>query len=168
VSHLLKIAQQLFDESYSLPKIVDEENSAIVSDDDNNSDDRDNSDDDRNDNEGCEMQTERNDTNYKNENNKNFKKGKSESKNQTYRSFNPLVASYYLASNMPLQDRERQQLLESENIIIRLKSLISMLQRYSNGSIACSYCNQTLASKKQMFKVPGAEGLVGAYVNSMG
>ena len=33
----------------------------------------------------------------------------------------PSLATYYLASNMTLQDNEKQQLLEAENIVIRLR-----------------------------------------------
>lgn len=33
----------------------------------------------------------------------------------------PSLASYYLASNMIIQDNEKQQLLEAENIVMRLR-----------------------------------------------
>jgi hypothetical protein len=33
----------------------------------------------------------------------------------------PLRFSYYLSANIPLQDKQRQKLLEAENVIVRLK-----------------------------------------------
>lgn len=38
-----------------------------------------------------------------------------------YHHYDPSLASYYLASNMIIQDNEKQQLLEAENIVIRLR-----------------------------------------------
>ena len=38
-----------------------------------------------------------------------------------YHQCDPSLASYYLASNMIIQDNEKQQLLEAENIVIRLR-----------------------------------------------
>lgn len=37
-----------------------------------------------------------------------------------------------------------------------------------NKNIACRTCGQILSSKANLFNVPGAEGIAGAYVNSYG
>ena len=46
--------------------------------------------------------------------------------------------------------------------------IISMLQRHTRSEIACSECSQVLFKKSSLFTVPGACGMVGSYVNSMG
>lgn len=46
--------------------------------------------------------------------------------------------------------------------------IISMLQQHTRSEIACSECSQVLFKKSNLFTVPGACGMVGSYVNSMG
>lgn len=46
--------------------------------------------------------------------------------------------------------------------------IISMLQQHTRSEIACSECTQVLFKKSNLFTVPGACGMVGSYVNSMG
>ena len=46
--------------------------------------------------------------------------------------------------------------------------IVSMLELNSKSQIACAECDQLLALKNQLIQVPGASGLVGSYVNSMG
>lgn len=45
---------------------------------------------------------------------------------------------------------------------------IEYLKRNSQKLLGCDTCGQTLATKQDVFSLPGAEGMVGAYVNPHG
>lgn len=82
---------------------------------------------------------------------------------------NPLGFSYYLASNLPLCDKDRLSLLCSENTIYRLRLVIAHLQQQGvESQLGCSTCRGPLAWKRDVLTVQGAEGVVGAYVNPHG
>ena len=53
-------------------------------------------------------------------------------------------------------------------MIFYFRLIISMLQQHTRSEIACSECTQVLFKKSNLFTVPGACGMVGSYVNSMG
>jgi cereblon len=81
----------------------------------------------------------------------------------------PKRFSYYLASHLPLNDRNRLELLRADNTNIRLRRAIEYMRKDTvNGLLACSVCGDKIGRKKDVFSLPGAEGVVGAYVNSHG
>jgi hypothetical protein len=80
----------------------------------------------------------------------------------------PSVFSYFLAANLPLSDQDRLQLLRCDNVVQRLRLCIEYIQRNRGKSLGCAVCKNKLTSIDQVFAVPGAEGVVGAYVNPHG
>jgi hypothetical protein len=77
--------------------------------------------------------------------------------------------SYYVASNLVLSPEELQLLLQADEVVSRLKMMIKILSESEGKTmIACSGCGQNLAPKTELFNVPGAEGIAGAYVNRHG
>jgi hypothetical protein len=45
---------------------------------------------------------------------------------------------------------------------------IQFMEEGSGKVLACALCRQPLAAKQEVFTVPGAEGVTGAYVNPHG
>lgn len=45
---------------------------------------------------------------------------------------------------------------------------IQLMEEGSGKVLACAQCRQPLAGKQEVFTVPGAEGVTGAYVNPHG
>ena len=81
----------------------------------------------------------------------------------------PLGFSYYLCANIPVSDADRISLLECPNVTTRLLRAISlMLQGIGKALLCCSGCSQRLALRSSIFKVDGAFGIVGNYVNAHG
>lgn len=52
---------------------------------------------------------------------------------------NPISLSYYIASNMPIQDHTRQELLEIDSTLARLKREIQLLE--GMDTLRCNYCH---------------------------
>lgn len=52
---------------------------------------------------------------------------------------NPVSLSYYIASNMPIQDHTRQELLEIDSTLARLKREIQLLE--GMDTLRCNYCH---------------------------
>lgn len=57
----------------------------------------------------------------------------------------PSLLSYYIASNMPLQDATRQELLEIDGTVYRLRREIELLE--SMDQLRCKRC---LVSQKSL------------------
>ena len=49
-----------------------------------------------------------------------------------------------------------------------IRKAIEMLEEGSNKLLGCSICRQSIARKSDLFNLPGAEGIAGAYVNAHG
>ena len=89
--------------------------------------------------------------------------------NQLKAEADPVGFSYYVASNLVLSADKLQSILEASDVISRLRMIIFLLKESeSMRMIACSVCGQNLAPKTELFNVPGAEGIAGAYVNRHG
>lgn len=81
----------------------------------------------------------------------------------------PVGFSFYVASNLVLSGEVLQSILEADNVITRLKLILAILaEGETKRSIACVVCGQILAPKTELFNVPGADGIAGAYVNRHG
>lgn len=77
----------------------------------------------------------------------------------------PLALSYWLASNLPLEDDTRQRLLEAPTVVERLKNEVALMQRMT--SLRCRYCMTEVASARDVLSMSN-EGTGGAFVNSHG
>nr|XP_024396736.1 protein cereblon-like isoform X4 [Physcomitrium patens] len=77
----------------------------------------------------------------------------------------PSQLSYYIASNMPLQDSTRQELLEVDGTVYRLRREIELLE--SMDQLRCKCCMAPIARRSDML-VMSADGPISAYVNAHG
>lgn len=77
----------------------------------------------------------------------------------------PSLLSYYIASNMPLQDATRQELLEIDGTVYRLRREIELLE--SMDQLRCQQCLDIKARRSDML-VMSADGPISAYVNAHG
>ncbi|KAG0611107.1 hypothetical protein M758_7G116100 [Ceratodon purpureus] len=77
----------------------------------------------------------------------------------------PSILSYYIASNMPLQDSTRQELLEVDGTVHRLRREIELLE--SMDQLRCKCCMAAIARRSDML-VMSADGPISAYVNAHG
>jgi len=77
----------------------------------------------------------------------------------------PTLLSYYIASNMPLQDATRQELLEVDGTVYRLRREIELLE--SMDQLRCKRCMGIIARRSDML-VMSADGPISAYVNAFG
>eukprot|EP01102_Stenamoeba_stenopodia_P005766 TRINITY_DN1649_c0_g2_i1.p1 TRINITY_DN1649_c0_g2~~TRINITY_DN1649_c0_g2_i1.p1 ORF type:complete len:525 (+),score=127.13 TRINITY_DN1649_c0_g2_i1:331-1905(+) len=77
----------------------------------------------------------------------------------------PTEFSFWLGSNIPMEDALRQELLETNSTVDRLKRELEVLQRFT--FLYCKECHGTIASKKDIFCL-SKDGVVGTYVNPSG
>ncbi|XP_024367647.1 uncharacterized protein [Physcomitrium patens] len=77
----------------------------------------------------------------------------------------PTELSYYIGSNMPIQDHTRQELLEIDTTLARLKREIQLLE--GMDTLRCNCCREVIAWRRDVF-VMSTEGAIGAYVNAHG
>ncbi|GAQ86521.1 Putative ATP-dependent protease PIL [Klebsormidium nitens] len=77
----------------------------------------------------------------------------------------PEALSYYVASNLPLQDATRQELLETVGTVYRLRKETKILETLDK--LRCKACEVVIASKSDLM-VMSADGPIGAYVNPHG
>ncbi|CAM6105665.1 unnamed protein product [Calypogeia fissa] len=77
----------------------------------------------------------------------------------------PGALSFYIASNMPLQDSTRQELLEIDGVVHRLRREIQLLE--SMDRLRCKTCSAVIARRSNML-VMSADGPISAYVNALG
>jgi cereblon len=77
----------------------------------------------------------------------------------------PTRLSYYIGSNMPIQDHTRQDLLEIDSTLVRLKREIQLLE--GMDTLRCNGCGEVIARRSDVF-VMSTEGAIGAYVNAHG
>ncbi|KAG0578077.1 hypothetical protein M758_5G197300 [Ceratodon purpureus] len=77
----------------------------------------------------------------------------------------PTALSYYIGSNMPIQDHTRQELLEIDTTLERLKREIQLLE--GMDMLRCNCCGEVIARRSDVF-VMSTEGAIGAYVNAHG
>jgi hypothetical protein len=77
----------------------------------------------------------------------------------------PIPLSYYIASKLPLQDCTRQELLETEGTVNRLKREIQLLE--GMDKLKCNRCRELIARRSDML-VMSSDGPISAYVNAHG
>ncbi|KAG6542344.1 hypothetical protein Mapa_016270 [Marchantia paleacea] len=77
----------------------------------------------------------------------------------------PAMLSFYIASNMPLHDSTRQELLEVDGVVHRLRREIQLLE--SMDRLRCKTCSAFIARRSNML-VMSADGPISAYVNAEG
>ncbi|PNY10055.1 protein cereblon [Trifolium pratense] len=77
----------------------------------------------------------------------------------------PGVLSFHIASKIPVSESTRQQLLDIDGIVYRLRREIELLD--SIDLIRCRRCQTTIAKRSNML-VMSDEGPLGAYVNPGG
>jgi hypothetical protein len=83
---------------------------------------------------------------------------------------NPSEFSFWLASNLPLSEIDKLELLETDCITARLRILYKKLleQKQAQNVYRCKTCGSHIALASNLFTVCGAEGISGAYVNEYG
>ncbi|KAH9555626.1 hypothetical protein CY35_08G124200 [Sphagnum magellanicum] len=77
----------------------------------------------------------------------------------------PNLLSYHIASNMPLQDATRQELLEVDGTVHRLRREIELLE--TMDQLRCKCCFSIIARRSDML-VMSSDGPITAYVNAHG
>ncbi|CAK9199186.1 unnamed protein product [Sphagnum jensenii] len=77
----------------------------------------------------------------------------------------PIPLSYYIASKLPLQDCTRQELLEMESTVNRLKCEMQLLEQMYK--LKCSHCWELIARRSDMLMM-SSDGPISAYVNAHG
>ncbi|CBN74673.1 conserved unknown protein [Ectocarpus siliculosus] len=80
----------------------------------------------------------------------------------------PTLFSFWLAANLPLDDDARQELLMLDSVVMRLRLEIKHLEQSRRRELCCASCDRGVAWEGDVFTLPGAEGVVGAYVNPTG
>ena len=78
---------------------------------------------------------------------------------------NPQELSYWVATNLPLDDAHRMTLLKLDCTIQRLRCELSLLER--SNILCCRNCGETLALQSDIFSM-SREGPQGSYVNPGG
>ncbi|KAL4443928.1 hypothetical protein ABPG75_011665 [Micractinium tetrahymenae] len=76
---------------------------------------------------------------------------------------NPLELSYFLISNLPVDDDARQHLLEARTVDERLRAECKLLQAL--GALCCRACGTSLARSADAVQM-SEEGISACYVNS--
>ncbi|XP_058785241.1 uncharacterized protein LOC131660116 [Vicia villosa] len=77
----------------------------------------------------------------------------------------PDVLSFHIASKIPVSESTRQELLDIDGIVYRLRREIELLE--SIDLVRCKICQTTIAKRSDML-VMSNEGPLGAYVNPDG
>jgi len=77
----------------------------------------------------------------------------------------PTQYSFWLARNMPFQDKVRHSLLEQATTQDRLKMEIALLRNFSR--ISCKYCGNGISAAVHLLNM-SSDGSLGAYVNAYG
>lgn len=77
----------------------------------------------------------------------------------------PEILSYHIASKIPVQDATRQELLEIDGVVSRLRREIQLLE--SMDRIRCKNCKNVVARRSDMV-VMSSDGPLGMYVNKYG
>jgi cereblon len=77
----------------------------------------------------------------------------------------PTEFSFWLASNLPLDDGHKLQLLGLDHCVQRLRCELSLMQRCT--ALCCKNCGLRIAEKRDVFCM-AEEGPMGAYVNPGG
>ncbi|KAH8945724.1 hypothetical protein BDL97_12G055300 [Sphagnum fallax] len=77
----------------------------------------------------------------------------------------PIPLSYYIASKLPLQDCTRQELLEMESTVNRLKCEMQLLEQMDK--LKCNRCWELIARRSDMLMM-SSDGPISAYANAHG
>ncbi|KAJ7569659.1 hypothetical protein O6H91_01G087600 [Diphasiastrum complanatum] len=77
----------------------------------------------------------------------------------------PELLSFFIASKMPLPDAIRQELLEMDGVVHRLRREIQLLE--SMDQIRCKHCQAVIARRTDML-VMSTDGPISAFVNEHG
>jgi len=90
--------------------------------------------------------------------------------NESRSLLDPLQFSFWMASNLPLKEQEKLELLEMHSTVERLMHIRDEVakQETVEALIQCKSCMLPLSRASHMFTVGGAEGTTGAYVNEFG
>ena len=81
-------------------------------------------------------------------------------------SADPVAFSYWAASNLPLPMSDRLDLLETDCVAGRLRTLldrVSDLRNRGDELVRCRKCRTAVSSLARIFSVEGTEGTVGTY-----
>ncbi|XP_070558131.1 protein cereblon-like isoform X2 [Ptychodera flava] len=78
---------------------------------------------------------------------------------------NPTAFSFWVANNLPLNDRWRLHLLELNSAVQRLRCELSLLKKCT--VLCCKECHQQIAKKSDVFSM-SLDGPMAAYVNPGG
>jgi hypothetical protein len=92
----------------------------------------------------------------------------SNNSNSSSATTSPTQFSFWLAASLPLGDTTRHSLLAMDSVVQRLRACVEHLERAARLPLRCAACGLRIALQADVFSVPGAEGSVGAYVNSAG
>lgn len=76
--------------------------------------------------------------------------------------------SFWLATNLPLSQSEKLDILETFALVERLQLILRFMRKRTTAYIRCAQCRGNIALVGRIFKVEGAEGASGAYVNEYG
>jgi hypothetical protein len=63
--------------------------------------------------------------------------------------------SFKLAANLPIDDKQRSELLSCSSVVKRLQMSHAILKRFqSSQELGCRRCGRTIATKTEVFTVP--------------
>ena len=85
-----------------------------------------------------------------------------------YQVVNPSAFADWLASNMPLSQNDRLDLLEMRCTVQKLRYIHRKIVRKRETLMRCKHCGAGISQMRNVFTVGGAEGTTGAYVNEHG
>jgi cereblon len=84
---------------------------------------------------------------------------------------NPQVFSNWVAAALPLDDAQRQTLLEEDSTVARLRTLLELLRKWHDpcvdSTLHCSHCMSRIARRQDVFCL-SSEGCVSSFVNPAG
>lgn len=81
----------------------------------------------------------------------------------------PSAFANWIASNMPLSQNDRLDLLEIICTVQQLRYILQKLEEKKQEAILrCKHCGAVISHMRHVFSVGGSEGITGAYVNEHG
>jgi len=79
----------------------------------------------------------------------------------------PLVLSFWMCSNLPIDTHTRQLLLDAPTYLLRVQILLEILETGNLGTLDCSRCGSTIALPRDAFALSDTN-IVGTFVNPSG
>jgi len=81
----------------------------------------------------------------------------------------PSAFANWIASNMPLSQNDRLDLLELTCVVQQLRFILQKLEDKKQETILrCKHCGTAISQMRHVFSFGGSEGTTGAYVNEHG